>query len=359
MRKSSPKKPTLIDVARDAGVSTATASLVVRRSRLVSEKTRDKVLESMKRLGYVHDRIAASLRSRVSSTVGVIITDIANPFLAEVLVGLHHALNERGYNVLLGTTFDSLEKQGELIETMAGHKICGLVLCPVGTTTLDDLSLLDATATPTVLVGRDLSCPNPYDHVIADSYTGAQLAVDHLVANGHRRIAFLGGSDDVSIYRTRLAGYRAALASHGIEPDSSIILQDSPTFDFGDLAIRKVLEMEDPPSAAFCFNDVVAIGAIQGLQKKNLLAGRDIGLIGFDDIKQATITNPPLSTISIDIDRWGGIIARLLAKRVEDRDAPPERVLLAPRLIVRQSSQSVSATERPAAWEHTRLLIFS
>lgn len=343
MPKGSLKKPTLIDVARDAGVSTATASLVVRRSRLVSDKTRDKVLASMKHLGYVHDRIAASLRSRVSSTVGVIITDIANPFLAEILVGLHHALNNKGYNVLLGTTFDSLSKQSELIETMAGHKICGLVVCPVGRTTPDDLALLESTGTPTVLVGRDLSYPNRYDHVIADSYAGAQLAIDHLVANGHRRIAFLGGTDDVSIYRTRLAGYQAALKAHCIEPDMSIVLQESPTFEFGDQAIRKVLEMAEPPTAAFCYNDVVAIGAIQGLQKKNLLAGRDVGLVGFDDIKQATITNPPLTTVSIDINRWGGIISHLLEKRIEKRDAPPERIVIAPQLVIRDSSRSLNS----------------
>jgi LacI family transcriptional regulator len=340
MPRSGKKKPTLIDVAHDAGVSTATASLVVRHSPLVSDKTRSKVLQSIKRLGYVHDRIAASLRSRVSSTIGVIITDIANPFLAEVLVDLHQALSSRGYSVLLGTTFDSINKQSELIETMVGHKICGLVLFPVGPTTLSNLAVLESTGTPTVLFGRDLSPPdqNHYDSVIADTYVGAQLVVDHLVVNGHKRIAFLGGKDNISIYSVRFSGYRETLRAHGLEVDMSMVLQGPTTFDFGNSAIKKMLELPDPPTAAFCYNDVVAIGAIQGLQNKKLLAGRDIALVGFDDIKHATITNPALTTVSIDINRWGNIISRMLAKRILDRSAPSEKIIITPRLVVRDSS---------------------
>jgi LacI family transcriptional regulator len=345
MVKINPKKPTLIDVAHDAGVSTATASLVVRRSQQVSDETRQKVLKSMKRLGYVHDRIAASLRSRVSSTVGVVITDIGNPFLAEAFIGLHHSLNEKSYNVLLGTTFDSVDKQNDLIETMLGHKIRGLVLCPAWHTAPDDLALLEKTGVATVLIGRDLPYENNYDHVIAHSYAGAWLAVDHLVANGHDRIAFLGGTEGVSIYRRRLAGYQTALRTHGIEPDASLVLQAPLSFDAGDLAVRKALELPDPPTAAFCFNDVVAIGAMQGLQRKKLLAGRDFGIVGFDDIRQAALSNPTLTSISIDTAQWGSVVARLLAKRIEDRNAAPEKVVMVPQLIVRDSSRKIQALD--------------
>lgn len=337
MAKRIPGKKTLVDVARDAGVSTATASLVVRRSRLVSDKTREKVLGSIEKLGYVHDRIAASLRSRVSSTVGVIITDIGNPFLSEMLVGLHNALNEMGYNVLLGTTFDSISKQNELLETMIGHNICGLVLCPVGKTAPEDLLILEQTKTPTVLIGRGLLYPNNYDAVIADSHTGAQLAVQHFIDNGHRRIAFLGGTEATSIYKQRLAGYLAALTSNEIEQDTSLIIQGNPTFDFGDSAIHTILDSSDPPTAVFCFNDLVAIGAIQGLRKRGIYAGRDIGLIGFDNIKQATITNPALTSISVNVDQWGSISARLLKKRILEYHGLPENIMIPPKLVVRES----------------------
>jgi LacI family transcriptional regulator len=337
LRKKSTKKPTLIDVGRDAGVSTATASLVVRKSGLVSDKTRAKVLTSIRKLGYVHDRVAASLRSRVSSTVGVIITDIGNPFLSEVLVGLHNSLNSMGYDVLLGTTFDSIAKQDALLETMIGNKICGLVLCPVGTTSRDNLLALEKSNVPTVLVGRDVSYPNRYDLVVADSFSGAKLAVQHLADAGHRRIAFLGGTEQAT-YRRRLAGYLAALAAIGIAQDMAIVLQGPSTFEFGDSAIRAVLGQTQPPTAAFCYNDVVAIGAIQGLHHIGLRAGCDVGLVGFDNIKQATITNPALTSISVDVTRWGDIIARLLAKRVREPDAPQEKVVVEPALVVRDSS---------------------
>ena len=339
------QKIRLVDVAKDAGVSTATASLVVRRSALVSEKTREKVLEAMKRLGYVHDRIAASLRSQASSTVSVIISDIGNPFLSEILVGLHQELNDMGYNVLLGTTFDSIEKQQHLIETMIGHKICGLILSPVGSTTPDELAVLDHSNVPVVLIGRELTVPNRYDHVVADNFGGARLAVQHLIDSGHRRIAFLGGVEEVAVYKHRLAGYEAALTANGIFPDRSLVLQGPSTFEVGDLTIRTVLEHANPPTAAFCYNDIVAIGSILGLKKKGLLAGRDFGLVGFDDIKQATITNPALTTISIDLKQWGPTAARLLDKRIKGSEGPPEKIVFPPELVIRESSKVMERVE--------------
>jgi LacI family transcriptional regulator len=340
LAKRSARKPTLLDVAKDSGVSTATASLVVRKSELVSEKTRAKVLQSIARLGYVHDRVAASLRSRVSSTVGVVITDIGNPFLSEVLVGLHDALNTTGHDVLLGTTFDRIDKQSALLDTMIGHKICGLVLCPVGGTSAQDLAMLEKASVPTVLIGRDVSYAHRYDMVIADSFGGARLAVQHLVDNGHRRIAFLGGTGLVATYRRRLSGYLDTLAANGLEADMSLVLQGPSNFEFGDKAIRAVLAQEGPPTAAFCYNDVVAIGALQGLQRIGLRAGRDVGLVGFDDIKQGTITNPALTTISVGTALWGGIIARILAQRIRDPNGAPEKVVAEPKLVVRDSSTS-------------------
>jgi LacI family transcriptional regulator len=337
--KGKSNKPTLFDVARDAGVSTATASLVVRKSALVSEKTRAKVLKSIGRLGYVHDSVAASLRARVSSTVGVVITDIGNPFLSEVLVGLHDALNATGHDVLLGTTFDRIDKQSALLQTMIGHKICGLVLCPVGGTSVQDLAILQKANVPTVLVGRDVSYANRYDMVIADSFAGARLAVQHLLDAGHRRIAFLGGSEQVPTYRRRLSGYVETLMANGVEVDMSLVLPGPSNFEFGDAAIANVLDRAHPPTAAFCYNDVVAIGALQGLQRLGLRAGNDVGLVGFDDIKHATITNPALTTISVDTAQWGGMIARILERRIREPAAPSDKIVVAPRLVVRDSSR--------------------
>jgi LacI family transcriptional regulator len=299
------------------------------------------VLESIGRLGYVRDRIAASLRSRVSSTVGVIVTDIADPFVAETLAGLHRALNNKGYTVLLGTSFDSLEKQGELIETMAGYKIQGLALCPAAATAPSDLALIERAGLPAALFGRDLpySSQSGFDHVIADTHAGAHLAIGHLAAAGHRRIAFLGGHGDTSTYQARVSGYQAALHAHGIEIDPSLALPGPPDFDFGAAIVGKMLEWPDPPTAAFCYDDAVAIGVIQGLRERNLAAGRDLAVVGFDDIRQATIANPALTTISVDTGCWGGIVSRLLAGRILNRDAPPEKVVIAPRLVVRDSSR--------------------
>ena len=156
MKQSKKGRVTLQQVAKHAGVSTSTASLIVRNNPRISEATRKKVLKSMHELGYVYDRIAANLRSQSSDTVGIIITDISNTFFSEFLIGVHDALDEVGYTVLLGTTFDSVAKQDHLLSTMMEHRVGGLILCPVSESSQDTIERLNEIDTPMVLAVREL-----------------------------------------------------------------------------------------------------------------------------------------------------------------------------------------------------------
>ncbi len=333
----SKKRVTLLDVAKHAGVSRATASLVVRESPEITEKTRNKVLKSMQELGYVYDRVAANMRSNKTSTVGLIITDIANPFYSELLRGVHNALDEAGYSVFLGTTFDLDTKQQKLLSTMLEHRVGGLILCPVSDSSQETVERIRQLDIPIVLSVRELENVDA-DYVGIDYVVGSQMAVNHLVQKGHRRIAFLGGYSGSSAWKKRKEGYCNALIQAGIEIDHSLIIESEVSREGGKDAVRKVLHNQDPPTAAFCFNDFVAHGVILGLSEAGLNPGKDMAVVGFDNVPEASLYNPPLTTVSSYARLIGSQAASLLHQRILNRDREQQRIILHPELVVRSSS---------------------
>ncbi|WP_440970547.1 LacI family DNA-binding transcriptional regulator [Peribacillus frigoritolerans] len=337
MKQSKKGRVTLQQVAKHAGVSTSTASLIVRNNPRISEATRKKVLKSMHELGYVYDRIAANLRSQSSDTVGIIITDISNTFFSEFLIGVHDALDEVGYTVLLGTTFDSVTKQDHLLSTMMEHRVGGLILCPVSESSQDTIERLNEIDTPMVLAVRELPGVNS-DYVGIDYPEGARIAVDHLLGKGHKRIALLGGIKESSTWIERMEGYREALSRAGLEVDESLVIDSAPTREGGLEAVLKVLENPNPPTAIFCFSDLIAFGVMQGLMMKGITPGKDIDIVGFDNVPVAEIYHPPLTTISSFPRRIGKEAANLLYQQMEKIEREQQRIILNPELIIRESS---------------------
>ncbi|MFS0671550.1 LacI family DNA-binding transcriptional regulator [Peribacillus frigoritolerans] len=337
MKQSKKGRVTLQQVAKHAGVSTSTASLIVRNNPRISEATRKKVLKSMHELGYVYDRIAANLRSQSSDTVGIIITDISNTFFSEFLIGVHDALDEVGYTVLLGTTFDSVAKQDHLLSTMMEHRVGGLILCPVSESSQDTIERLNEIDTPMVLAVRELPGVNS-DYVGIDYPEGARIAVDHLLGKGHKRIALLGGIKESSTWIERMEGYREALSRAGLEVDESLVIDSAPTREGGFEAVLKVLENPNPPTAIFCFSDLIAFGVMQGLMMKGITPGKDIDIVGFDNVPVAEIYHPPLTTISSFPRRIGKEAANLLYQQMEKIEREQQRIILNPELIIRESS---------------------
>ncbi|MFU2018948.1 LacI family DNA-binding transcriptional regulator [Peribacillus butanolivorans] len=337
MKQPKKGRVTLQQVAKHAGVSTSTASLIVRNNPRISEATRKKVLKSMRELGYVYDRIAANLRSQSSDTVGIIITDISNTFFSEFLIGVHDALEEVGYTVLLGTTFDSVKKQDQLLSTMLEHRVGGLILCPVSESTQETINRLNEIDTPFVLAVRELPEVNS-DYVGINYPEGARIAVNHLIEKGHKRIAFLGGIRESSTWIERMEGYREALSKAGLEVDESLMIDSAPTREGGLEAVFKVLNNPDPPTAIFCFSDLIAFGVMQGLRMKGLIPGQDIDIVGFDNVPVAEIYHPPLTTVSSFPQRMGKEAANLLHQKMVNIDHEQQRIILNPELIIRESS---------------------
>ncbi|WP_088104456.1 LacI family DNA-binding transcriptional regulator [Halalkalibacter urbisdiaboli] len=337
--KKKRQRVTLQQVAEHAGVSRATASLIVRNSPNISEPTRKKVLESMRELGYVYDRVAANLRSQRSNTIGLIITDVANPFFAELLVGVHHTLEADGYTVILGTTFDLDHKQEQLLSTMLEHRVGGVILCPVSKSDPETLNRLAQWDIPIVLAVREIPGVE-YDYVGINYKAGTEMALNHLIKKGHRRIAFLGGLSESSAWQARKQGYCHALEQAGIEIDESLIVESAAAREGGAESINVVLQNQNPPTAVFCFNDLVAFGVMEGLREKGLTPGKDIDVVGFDNVREAALTNPSLTTISSFARLIGSNAAELLHKRILNSELERKHIILEPELEVRDSTGS-------------------
>ena len=283
----SKKQVKLSDVAEHAGISRATASLVMRGSSLVAEATRRRVLASKDKLGYVYNRTAASLRTNRSNTIGLIVNDIRNPFYAEFTIGVEKTLDKAQCLVFLVNTSENIKRQNRILKTMQEYRTDGILLCPAVDTPLQMIRRLQLTQFPLVLTIRDLPGIE-VDYVGADNVRGAEMAVEHFIDHGHSRIAFLGGSGESSANRDRLLGFKKALQRHGLSVAEHLIISSEVSRVGGRQAILKLLDLSHPPSAILCYNDVVAFGAIQGLWESGRVPGRDMAIIGFDDIAEAS-----------------------------------------------------------------------
>lgn len=330
------KHITLLQVAEHAGVSRATASLAVRGSKKISVSTREKVLNSIRELGYVYDRVAANLRSKSSSTVALIIMDLANPFYSELLIGIHQELTKCGQTVIVGTTFNSYDTQSRLLSTMLEHRVGGIILFAVPGSKSEIIEQILYWGIPVVLLGRRVPEAN-CDYIGVDNVIGGQLAVDHLIQKGHRRIAFLGGPSQITSWQERKQGYDNAHRQAGIKIDASLVRESPVTRESGVELIQQILRIDNPPTAVFCYNDIIALGAMMKLKEMGLIPGRDIGIIGFDDIPEATMLSPRLTTISSFARLMGVQAATLLHKRMEGLSIEPQSIVLQPKLIVRES----------------------
>ncbi|WP_111646670.1 LacI family DNA-binding transcriptional regulator [Paranoxybacillus vitaminiphilus] len=338
MTRKKRARVTLEQVANHAGVSRATASLVVRGSPHISKETREKVLNSMKELGYIYDRVAANLRSQRSSTVGLIITEIGNPFFSELLVGVHEALDKEGYTVILGTTFDSPSKQDALLSTMLEYRVGGVIMSPVPGCSVDMVERLKQWEIPVVLVAREMPSGEQFDYIGIDNVAGGRLVTEHLIQQGHRRIAFLGGFSGSSAWRDRKKGYCQAFHQAGLEIDESLIIEAPATRQGGINAIKQALQHPNPPTAAFGYNDIVAFGVMLGLKEAGMIPGRDFAVVGFDNIQESSMFNPPLTTVSAFPQLIGTYAADILHQRMNGDAGEAKRLILQPELVVRESS---------------------
>ena len=328
------RRITVTDVARAAGVSRSTVSLVLRDSPLVRRETRQRVEEAIDRLGYVYNRSAANLRRQTSDMVAMVINDLTNPFFAELAVGLEEALEAAGYVSLMANTGEDPERQRRVMETMREHGAAGFILSPATGTETRQVSAMTDWNVPVIQVMRWLPGAR-LGAVVPDYALGMRMAAERLLALGHRRIAFLGGIEGNVVTTERVRGYWAALEAAGIAVDPALIVPAAVNPGGGIEALRAALALGRPPTAALCFSDVVAFGVLDASAAAGLTVGRDFSVIGFDDVAAARHTLPPLTTVAVYPQELGRRAAAALLRRIAEPGAPPEQEILAPSLVVR------------------------
>lgn len=335
-RPAPSRSATILDVAREAGVSKSTVSLVLQASPLIRAETADRVRDAARRVGYVYNRRAAQLRHQRSNVVGVVINDLMNPFFAEVLVGIEAELAQAGYVTFMAHTQEDVERQQQVLHSMREQHVAGLIVCPALGTPPTLVEQVRSWGIPLVVLVRSLGA-GEYDFAGSDNASGTRLATRHLLDAGHRAVGFLGGPSG-AVAGEREAGWRAALAERGITPDHGWAQADRPTRQGGHAAMRRLLASAPQVRAAVCYSDIVAMGALAALGEAGLAAGRDFAIVGFDGVLDAAHANPPLTTVDIQPTRLGRAAAATLLRRLESPEAPRAVHLAEPVLLSRQSA---------------------
>ncbi len=337
VRSAPRQRVTLADLAQACGVSNATVSLALSGSPLVSAKTRERVQQESIRQGYVYNRSAANLRRKVSSSVALVINDLSNPFVAEFAAGVDEALAEAGRVLLLGSSGESVARQRAVLCSLMEHIPAGVILTPAEGTTVADLQPVVGLHTPLLLFNREVP-GSTWNYLGADNVAGARLATEHLLAQGHRRIAFFGGHRDSSSCRQRLEGYAAALAAAGLVPEPRWIVECAPTRLQAATATAALFARDPAPTAAVAYNDGVALGLMMGLRARNIVPGRDFAITGFDDIPEAAATVPALTTLATAPRALGRQAVGLLLAGDGAGGEGPTRTIAPARLVLRESS---------------------
>jgi LacI family transcriptional regulator len=330
------------DVARQAGVSVGTVSNVINRPDMVTEETRLRVQSVIERLGYVRSESARQLRAGRSRIMALLVLDMGNPFFVDVARGAERAARAAGLGVMVCNSGQSVSEEADYLSLFAEQRVRGVLLTPADASGRN-LESFRRQRIPFVLVDR-VAAGSSECSVSVDDVAGGTLAVRHLVAGGHRSIAFVGGPGHLQQIRDRRAGALASLAEAGLSPEA---LRDIPTAGLdvasGRDAGARLLGLANRPTAVFCVNDL-ALGVLQSLYAADVRVPEDLAIVGYDDIEFAAAAAVPLTSVRQPALTMGAMAADLLLEETGDAadTHAHQRVVLQPELVVRDSSPARS-----------------
>ena len=331
------RQVTIVDVAKEAGVSFATVSRVLNDGVNVRPEKRKRVQSAIKRLGYTTNLQAWSLRGGRSHLIGLVVRDLGTAYIGEIMRGVDMEFAENRYDVMLYTTHRSLKKESAYVINLARGMTDGLLLV-LPRQPEAYLKTLRQRKIPHVLIdhqGIDERGPA----IGATNRAGGYDATRYLLALGHRRIGFITGSMSMGCSRERLDGYRAALRDHGVTVDEELIREGIFQQSRGYTAAIELLNLPLPPSAIIGSNDVTAFGAMEAVRDRGKKIPDDISIIGFDDIPQAAQVHPPLTTIRQPLEEMGRRAAQMLLQIIANPERPAEKIELPTELVVRESTR--------------------
>jgi LacI family repressor for deo operon, udp, cdd, tsx, nupC, and nupG len=323
---------TVKEIAAIAKVSVATVSRALQRPELVSEATRQRIQEVVKRLGYTPNALARNLRTARTRLIVALLPDIANPFFSEVIRGIEQVAHENGYSVLLGETQGSLVREQAYADMVAARQADGII------TMSPRVPAIPIDGRLPVVNACEYVKDNAISSVYIDNVAAAGAAVDYLVTLGHRDIAFIAGPSSSPICVDREQGYRLALQRAKIFVDPALTAIGDFSIEAGERAIDLLLSQGRSFSAVFCSNDEMAIGAMRALISHGLRVPQDVSVVGFDDIRYARYTSPPLTTIAQPKNALGREAMTMLIELLNDPGVPPRKRVLSADLVVRGST---------------------
>ena len=330
------KLATIEDVAAIAGVSIATVSRAINEPTKVADETRRKVKEAIARTGYTTNAMARSLRMRRSNMILILAPDVGDPNFSNILVGLETEASKRGYGVLIGNTQNDPERESDYLRFLSSNQADGLILLTGHLPFGHGQHGTETRLPPMVAVNEPV--PNSdVPFVGVDNFEGARLAAEHLISQGHQRIAFIGHSTSRAVNQLREKGYRAALESAGLAIDPRMVLDGDGTTESGRQATEHMFVRDVLPTAFLCVNDATALGVIISLSARRYDLPREFSVMGFDDISFASFVTPSLTTMKQPRLRIGEAAMDMLLSLLEGNRPDRNQVLLRSELIVRNS----------------------
>jgi LacI family transcriptional regulator len=330
------------DIARDLGVSVVTVSKVLRNHEDISEETRQRVLKRVKELDYQPNLAARALVTGRTLTIGLIVPDLVHPFFSEVAKGLSIAIRVKGYGLLISSSEEKPELEREEIDRLLARRVDALIIASTQWT-VESFRRIEERKRPYVLLDRRFS-GLPANFVGVDDEEVGNLATEHLISVGCRRIAHVRGSE-ISTALGRLTGYRQALARHGLEAPAEYVQTVGTSDDSADTsgynAMQRLLDLEPRPDGVFCFNDPTAMGAMKAILDRGLRIPQDIAVIGCGNVRTDEFLRVPLSSVdqdSANIGQQAAILALSLVQSKGERPRP-KTILLPARVVARESTR--------------------
>jgi len=327
---------TLQHIAADLGVSRSTVSLVMQGSPLVAETTRVKVQESARKLGYVYNRAAASLRSRQTGNLGFAVSSVSNPFFAELTNGVEQFLGTEGKTVLLGQHSEDLGAQERLINSMLESRVDGLIIVPAYGTSANEMSRILNINIPTVLLTRRIAKVNLH-YIGSDNLSGAYDAVKHLISHKRKKIILVGGRVGTPAHDERLAGLIRATKEAKIPASRIQVMGDAATRQSGFDVTKDLIANGIESVGILAYNDIVASGILAALRDSEYKIGSEISVVSIDDIESSKFESPPLTTVNVGAFELGQKAAESLLELVEGGKKVRKTVFLDNKLIIRES----------------------
>jgi LacI family transcriptional regulator len=330
-------RATMRDVAAVAGVSIKTVSRVVNAEAGVAETVRERVQDAVVQLDYRHHLAASNLRRSHgrSGLIGALLQDVSNSFSAALLRSLEDAARDRGTAILSASLDEEPERERSLVHDLVTRRVDGLVLMP-STARQDYLTSEVRAGLPVVFVDRD-PVGVAADSVTIENFEGAQMGVEHLLAQGHRRIACLTDLTEIYTARNRRDGYVEAFRARGMHPDEKLSVLGLRGPAAAEAAVLQLLDLAHPPTAIFAGRNDLAQGTIRALRQRGL--SNSVALVGFDDFPLADLMTPALTVVRQDVARLGRITAHLVLGRIDGDTSPPQRIVVEPTLVVRGSGE--------------------